>query len=325
MGRDEWIAEQKQEWLRGFLELPGGIPSADTIARVFARTSAKQFSSAFSGWMKDVVVLTEGEIVAIDGKTLRRSHDKASGKAAIHMVSAWAGENGVVLGQVKVNEKSNEITAIPELLDLLAIKGCIVTIDAMGCQQDIAKKIIEANADYVLAVKDNQKLTMEAISEHFDTTKIPSKDEYETVEKGHGRIETRHYSVAPASDVIDLREWPACKSVAKITATREIKGEISIETRYYISSLIPNVKKIAGAIRGHWAIENNLHWVLDMAFDEDRSRVRREEAPENLATIRHVALNLINRETSFKGSVKRKRLKCAMSNEYLAKVLAGAN
>lgn len=327
-GGESWedvqmIAEEKESWLRQFLELPNGIPSHDTISRVFARLSAREFELCFSDWMKDTAKLTEGEVIAIDGKRLRRSFDKASGKAAIHMVSAWATTNGVVLGQVKVDDKSNEITAIPKLLTVLGIKGCIVTIDAMGCQKDIATKIIDKEADYVFGLKGNQGGTLGAVEMHFDTTKA-ILDSVTTTDGDHGRIETRQYQVVEAHLIPELAGWPGCQSAAMVTSTREIGDKKSTESRYYISSLPPVATSLAKAIRGHWGIENSLHWVLDVEFDEDRSRVRLGEAPENLAVVRHVAINLLKREKSMKGSTGKKRLKCCMSNNYLGKVLFGA-
>lgn len=315
------VAEEKEDWLRQFIELPNGIPSHDTISRVFARINPKVFEDSFISWMKDVVELTNGEIVAIDGKKLRRSFDKSSDKAAIHMVSAWARDNGVVLGQVKVNDKSNEITAIPELLDTLEISGCIVTIDAMGCQKDIAQKILNQNADYVLALKGNQGNILESVQEHFDTTPPRDSKTHITVDNDHGRLETREYYVDRINAVANLEQWPGIKSIAMVVSTREIRGQQTTEARYYISSLDPDPQNIARAIRGHWGIENSLHWVLDMNFNEDRNRIRNGEASENMAVLRHVAINLLKTEKSFKGSLKKKKLKCCMSNKYLAKVL----
>lgn len=325
-GADGWediqmIAEEKEEWLRGFLELPNGIPSHDTISRVFGRVSPKEFERCFVAWMKDVANLTDGEIVAIDGKCVRRSHDKANTKSAIHMVSAWAKENGVVLGQVKVNDKSNEITAIPELLKVLDLNGCIVTIDAMGCQKEIAEKIISQEADYVFGLKGNQGNTLGVVSEYFDMNKQAPEQSHQTVDNDHGRLETREYTVAPAAMVPDLLAWTACNSIAMVSSTREINGVMSNEKRYYISSLSPVPQNIARAIRGHWGIENSLHWVLDMTFNEDLCRIRADNSSENAVVLRHMALNLLKTEQTLKGSLRKKRLKCCMSNAYLAKVL----
>jgi len=329
-GADGWddivfVASEKESWLRTFLELPNGIPSSDTVARVFARISSTNFGKAFASWMADVAELTVGEVVAIDGKTLRRSFDRATNKSAIHMVSAWATGNGVVLGQVKVDEKSNEITAIPQLLKLLDIRGCIVTLDAMGCQKDIAEDIVSKGADYCLCVKGNQGNTEEEVQSYFDTTSIPPGQQLQTVDNDHGRLETRRYFVADVPDVPSLAEWPHCLSIARVESKREFNGKTEYETRHYLLSCKPNVQVAAKAIRGHWGIENALHWVLDVEFDEDRSRIRKNHAPENTAAMRHIALNLLKQEKSLKTSIGKKRLKCAMSNDYLAKVLAGGS
>lgn len=320
----EMVAEEKQDWLKKFLELPNGIPSHDTIARVFSRISARQFEICFSLWMKATATLTNGQVIAIDGKTLRRSFDKTSDKPAIHMVSAWATENGVVLGQVKVDAKSNEITAIPKLLEVLELSGCIVTTDAMGCQKTIATQIIDKGADYVFGLKGNQGNTLGAVEMHFDTTNS-GLESLITTDGDHGRIETRNYRVVAANEVSELADWPSCKSAVMVTSTRETKEKTTTESRYYISSLEPNAATLAKAIRGHWGIENSLHHVLDVTFKEDQSRVRLGEAPENLAVIRHATINLLKQEKSVKGSTPEKRLRCCMSNTYLGKVLFGAD
>lgn len=327
-GAESWeaiqlVAEEKQEWFKTFLELPNGIPSHDTIARVFSRISARQFELCFSAWMKATSALTNGEVIAIDGKRLRRSFDGASDKSAIHMVSAWATENGVVLGQVKVDDKSNEITAIPKLLEILELAGCIVTTDAMGCQKTIGAQIIEKGADYVFGLKGNQSNTLGAVEMYFDTTQ-KELEALTTTDGDHGRIETRSYKAVAADEVAELADWPGCKSAVMVTSTRETKGKTTTESRYYIASLEPDLDKLTKAIRSHWGIENSLHYVLDVTFNEDQSRVRIGESPENLAVVRHVAINLLKQEKSIRGSTGFKRLKCAMSNEYLGKVLLGA-
>jgi predicted transposase YbfD/YdcC len=329
-GADGWddivfIAEEKESWLKKFLELPNGIPSADTLARVISRVSPTEFAAAFSAWMSDVTKLTSGEVIAIDGKTLRRSFDRASSKSAIHMVSAWATANGVVLGQVQVDDKSNEITAIPQLLDLLDVKGCIVTLDAMGCQKEIAEKIVKKKADYCLRLKGNQGNTQEVVKQYFDTTRLGESQQIETVDKDHGRLETRRYAVADAANVPELADgWPHCRSVARVQSTRELVGKVESETRYFLLSFAADVTKSARSIRSHWGIENALHWVLDVEFDEDRSRIRKDQAPANVAALRHLAINLLKQEKTLKASLGKKRLKCAMSNKYLGRVLQGA-
>ena len=332
-GADSWVdleifGKSKEEWLKGFLELPNGIPSHDTFGRVFSLLDAQQFQACFLEWVQAVSDVTRGQVIAIDGKTVRRSHDKSSGKSAIHMVSAWASENRLVLGQTKVAEKSNEITAIPELLALLDVSGCIVTIDAMGCQKEIARLIIEDSGDYVLALKENQGQLYREVKELFEDKDLVAKlgDFHETVSKGHGRLEHRRcWSIADQECVSYLNprgEWPGLQSVAQVTGERRIGEKVSIESRYFISSLPGNAKELLRAVREHWGIENSLHWVLDIAFREDECRVRKGHGPENLATMRHMAMNLIRRETSSKGGVKARRLRAGWDEAYLLKVLS---
>lgn len=332
-GADSWVeleqfGKSKEEWLKGFLELPNGIPSHDTFGRVFALLDAQQFRDCFLAWVQAVSAVTRGQVIAIDGKTLRRSHDKSLGKSAIHMVSAWASENRLVLGQTKVAEKSNEITAIPELLALLDISGCIVTIDAMGCQKEIARLIIEDSGDYVLALKENQGQLYREVKELFEDEGLVASegDFHETVNKGHGRLEHRRcWSIADQEYISYLNlkgEWRGLRSVAKVTGERRIGEKVSIESRYYISSLPGGAEQLLRAVREHWGIENSLHWVLDIAFREDESRVRKGHGPENLATMRHMALNLLRRETSSKGGVKARRLRDGWDETYLLKVLS---
>ena len=332
-GADSWVdleifGKSKEGWLKGFLELPNGIPSHDTFGRVFSLLDAQQFRDCFSAWVQAVSAVTRGQVIAIDGKTVRRSHDKSLGKAAIHMVSAWASENRLVLGQTKVAEKSNEITAIPELLALLDVSGCIVTIDAMGCQKEIARLIIEDSGDYVLALKENQGQLYREVKELFEDEDLVAKvgDFHETVNKGHGRLERRRcWSIADQECVSYLNssgEWRGLQSVTKVTGERRIGEEVSMESRYFISSLPGDAKQLLWAVREHWGIENSLHWVLDIAFREDESRVRKGHGPENLATMRHMALNLIRQETSSKGGVKARRLRAGWDEDYLLKVLS---
>ncbi len=332
-GADSWVdlelfGKSKEGWLQGFLELPNGIPSHDTFGRVFARLDAQQFRDCFLEWVQAVSDLTKGQVIAIDGKTLRRSHDKSLGKTAIHMVSAWASENRLVLGQTKVAEKSNEITAIPELLALLDISGCIVTIDAMGCQKEIARLIIEGSGDYVLALKDNQRQLYQEVKELFEDADLVTTagDFHETVNKGHGRVEHRRcWSIADQGCLSYLNsqgKWPGLQSVAKVTGERRVGEEVSIENRYYISSLPGDAKQLLWAARQHWGIENCVHWVLDIAFREDESRVRKGHGPENLATMRHMALNLLRQDTNSKVGIKAKRLRAGWDEDYLMKALS---
>lgn len=333
-GADGWTeieeyGKAKFKWLKTFLLLPNGIPSHDTFGRVFSLLDPEQFQECFLGWVQSVVTLTKGEVVAIDGKTLRKSFDKASEKAAIHMVSAWANTNRMVLGQVKVDDKSNEITAIPKLLKLLDISGSIITIDAMGCQKKIATVIKENGADYVLALKENQPNLYENVSVFFDKA-IKNGfgdiqyDYHETKDKGHGRIERRCYwKVSDITWVKHKENWDGLNSIGMVESHRCIGDKESVERRYYINSIKNDVKQFAHAVRSHWGIENSVHWVLDIAFREDESRVRKDNSPQNLAMLRHIALNLIKQEKSIRYGIKKKRLKSGWDNDYLLKVLFG--
>lgn len=337
-GADNWVevenfGEQKLSWLQSFLELPNGIPSHDTFGRVFALVNPEEFQRSFLEWVQAVSQLTQGQVIAIDGKQLRGSHDRSIGKRAIYLVSAWATANHLVLGQQKVNDKSNEITAIPELLKTLEISGCIITIDAIGTQTKIAKLIVGAEADYILSVKENQGKLYQDITALFDYDRQRNFQEapYEyvkTVGKDHGRIEVRQcWSTSNPEYLESIRNrqnWKGLKSIVMIESERIIGDKSSVETRFFISSLASDAKRLLQAIRSHWGIENSLHWTLDITFAEDRSRVRKDHAPENLAVIRHMALNLLKQETTAKGGVKAKRLQCAWSEDYLLKVLAGA-
>lgn len=315
-------------WLKQFLELPNGIPSHDTFNRVLRLLDPVQFQACFLSWMQAVAEETQGEVVAIDGKTLRRSFDKSSTKRAIHMVSAWATENGVVLGQCKVDDKSNEITAIPELLKLLALKGCIVTIDALGCQRAIAQQIVEDQADYVLALKENQPTLHQAVEQFLVTG--PEADAHRTQceyydhhERGHGRTESRGYWITDGLPELGVGQpWPGLRSIGMVEATRTLAGQSTVEQRFYLTSLAADAQVFARAVRNHWGIENGLHWTLDVTFREDQSRLRKGHGPENFAVLRHIALNLLRQEPSQK-SLPRKRLACALAPDYLLKVLLG--
>jgi len=316
------FGEIKLEWLRKFLPYENGIPVDDTIARVMHKLDTKAFQSCFVSWMQSVVKTTDGDVVAIDGKTLRRSHDGASGKSAIHMVSAWSSANGVVLGQEKTAEKSNEITAIPELLNVLELKGCIVSIDAMGCQTAIAEQIVKHKADYILALKGNQGCLHEEVKDFFNIAQAENfkglKVKYhEEHDKGHGRIEHRQCWVLEANQTHfpSAAKWESLKQVVMIKSQRHIKEKTSEETRFYITSLAEEPQKLLHAVRQHWQVENALHWTLDVTFREDESRIRKEAAPENYAMFRHITLNLLKLDTSRKASIKRKRLMASIDDD----------
>jgi predicted transposase YbfD/YdcC len=335
-GADNWedveeFGKARLEWFRTFLELPNGIPSHDTFTRVFARLDPEQFQACFLGWMNAVAEVIGGQVIAIDGKVLRGSHDKGIGQAAIDMVSAWASANRLVLGQVKVDEKSNEITAIPQLLEVLEVSGCIVTIDALGCQTEIAEKIIDREAEYVLSLKENQGHLYEDVKRLFADLEDCQYKAYEfdyqkTVNKDHGRIEIREcWTISDPEVLPHLRgfaNWKNMTTVSRIRAQRWIGEEKSSEDRYHIAS-ITGAKLILGAVRSHWGIENELHWTLDLAFDEDRCRVRKDHGPENFALLRHIALNLLKQEKTCKRGIKGKRLLAGWNQDYLLKVLAG--
>jgi predicted transposase YbfD/YdcC len=317
------FGEIKLAWLRKFLPYENGIPVDDTIARVMRKLDTKAFQSCFVSWMQSVVSATEGDVVAIDGKTLRRSHDNASGKSAIHMVSAWSSANGLVLGQEKTAEKSNEITAIPELLNVLELKGCIVSIDAMGCQTAIAEQIVKHKADYVLALKGNQGQLHDEVKEFFTIAKVENfknvavqyHDEHD---KGHGRIEHRQCWVLDANSMHfpSAAKWKNLKQVVMIKSQRKLGNKKTEDTRYYITSLNAGPEKLLHAVRQHWQVENALHWTLDVTFREDESRIRKEAAPENYAVFRHIALNLLKADTSRKASIKRKRLMASIDDDF---------
>nr|WP_035787548.1 ISAs1 family transposase [Janthinobacterium sp. CG3] len=325
----EW-SEMKLEWLRQYRPFANGIASHDTFGRVFSLLDAKQFESCFVRWMGALCPSLEGQHIAIDGKCVRGSHDGK--QSAIHLVSAWSSASGVTLGQVRTADKSNEITAIPELLDTLDVKGAIITIDAMGCQRDIAAKIVANGADYVLGVKDNQPVLAEAVKLWFDAADAGKMDrpfwEHIQTEKDHGRIETRRCLVT--NDIAWLvqqkQHWSGLQSLIMIESTREIigrnsTGTASVERRYYISSLPAKAAMLGKTVRAHWGIENSMHWVLDVAFREDGCRVRVGDAAQNFAILRRIALNLLKNEKTTKLGVASKRLKAGWNADYLGKVL----
>ena len=323
----EEYARDKQDWLKTFLTLSNDIPSHDTIGRVIALIDPRQFQACFLRWIQEICHLLPGEVVAIDGKTLRHSFDTELDQSPIHIVSAWATSNRVVLGQIKENDTSNEITAIPELIDALDLTNCIVSIDAMGCQKQIATRIRAKDADYALALKKNQERLFTDVQNLFEQslsiTPMPTcLDYYETIDQAHGRREVRRYWTTDAISGLSTKDqWPGLQSVGMVETDRTLAGETTRERRFYILSIPSNARTFGHAVRSHWGIENSVHWILDVTFREDDSRIRMGHGPENFAVLRHIALNLLHDEQSFKGSIKTKRLKCGWNDEYLAKVL----
>jgi len=332
----EDFGKAKEDWFRTFLQLRNGIPSHDTFNRVFAAIDPKEFLECFLRWTQSLRQAVAQEIVALDGKALRRALNRDENPK--YVVSAWAESNNLVLGQLKVDEKSNEITAVPELLRVLELAGCIVTVDAMGCQKKIAKEIIEADADYVLALKGNQETVHAEVKSFLDATLeakqkqrpkgavIPTAaaklQQLETVEKDHGRLETRRYYQSAELDwFADRAKWEGLRSVGMVEAVREVNGKTTTERRYYLSSLSLDVATFARAVRGHWGVENKLHWVMDVCFREDQSRARTGYAAENLATLRRLALNLLKRERTKKRGIRGKQLNASWDHAYLLKLL----
>ena len=338
-GAENWVdielyGNSKIAWLQTFLELPNGIPSHDTFGRVFGMIDSQEFQKAFVEWLVAINDIIHGQIINIDGKCLRGSDDQALGKRAIYMVSAWASENEIVLGQRKVDEKSNEITAIPELLKMLAIADCIVTIDAIGTQTEIAKTIVDAQAGYALSVKENQGHLFEDISTLFavdrdQNFKYAALDYAKTTNSEHGRIDVRECWSTSNPEYLQLirnvENWAGLQSIAMVICTRIIAEKKTQHIRYYITTLPSNADRILHVVRRHWAIENELHWVLDVAMNEDHNRVRKDQAPENMAVLRHMAINLLKQEKTAKGGIHAKQLQAAWNNDYLLKILAIAN
>ena len=329
----EDYGKAKERWLRGFLELPHGIPSHDTFGRVFARLDPEAIRACFLTWVEALrqTPLTDG-VIALDGKTLRRSFDAASGQSALHMVSAWASSVRLVIGQVKTSQKSNEITAIPYLLDLLDVAGCVVTIDAIGCQKEIARQIRSKGADYVLALKGNQTSLFDDVTAYFaDAQERGYRNRpvtcHETRDYEHGRVEVRRYCASGEVEWLartgQERDWDGLNSIVMVESERTQGGRTTCTRRYYITSLPADAERIAGAVRAHWSIENQLHWSLDVSFSEDQCRVRKDHAPENLAVLRHITLNLLKQETTAKMGLKAKRLKAGWDPHYLPRVLTG--
>ncbi|EGR1447376.1 ISAs1 family transposase [Vibrio cholerae] len=331
-GHDGWdgiidFGNARLDFLKRYGHFEAGIPSADTLSRVMGMINPVALQRSFIAWMKDCHTLTDGEVIAIDGKTLRGSYDRSKGKRTLHMVNAFATANGMSIGQLKVDSKSNEITAIPKLLDLLDVKGCLITIDAMGCQKKIAQKIRDKEADYLLAVKGNQGMLEQAFDDYFRMDMLQDFDgsSYTTQEKSHGRIETRVALVDRDLSVLgDIEhEWPGLKSMGIVASIRQesaVATERDVSIRYYICSKELEAQTLLEATRSHWGVEV-MHWSLDTAFCEDNSRIRADDRAEAFARIRQICLNLLKSETTFKGGIKRKRMNCAMDEKYLSKVL----
>lgn len=324
----ELFGKSKESWFKTFLELPNGIPSHDTFGRVISALDPDAFERCFQAWIQALASSSAGKIIAIDGKSLRHSFDRASNKAAIHMISAWATANHLVFGQIITDAKSNEITAIPLLLGMLDLTDSTVSIDAMGCQKDIAQTIINGGGDYVFGLKANQGTLHEEVKLFLDDAiergfKEMQHGFYQTVNGGHGRIETRRIWCTNEIDWLQDRwAWAGFKSIAAVECERTVDKKTTVERRYFISSLDGrDAKVMAGVIRGHWGIENGLHWSLDVSFREDDCRVRKDHGAENLSRLRRIALNLLKQDKTVKVGVKGKRLKAGWDEQYLLKVL----
>jgi len=330
----ELFGKSKQAWLQTFLTLPHGIPSHDTFGRVFARLNPQRFQQCFLSWTQAVAQFTQGALVSLDGKTVRASFARATASSPLHMLSAWCSDHGgLVVGQVKTDDKSNEITAIPDLLQLLAIKGCIVTIDAMGCQTAIAHQIQNQGGDYLFALKGNHKKAYTEIKQHFHQHiehNLPWRDAdnfFDAFDNTHGRrVRRRVWTMTDVQSLPTLAKWPGLQSVIVVETIRMAHqhAPVTSDHRFYLSSLVRSATSFVTMIRQHWDIENKLHWSLDVTFNEDRCRIRKDHAPENVVALRHIALNLLRQEHSRPMSLRQKRLLCGLDEHYLLTVLSGA-
>jgi predicted transposase YbfD/YdcC len=334
-GAESWseieeFGKAKQAWLKQYLELPAGIPSHDTFGRVFRLLDAGAFQAGFIKWVEQYFHIKRDQVIAVDGKTARGSRDSFSGQKAIHLVSAFAHESGLLLGQRKVDDKSNEITAVPELLKTLFIKGCIITVDALNCQKDIAQTIIDSQADYVLALKANHPLLYQEVIDWFDWAKQRDFRDLDhtfaqTVNKAHGRLEIRHcYALSDPQAFQALAYydgWAGLRSIAVVERERRLPDRIQTEKAYFLSSLPADAQRILNATRAHWSIENTFHWTLDVTFAEDAARVRLDNAPENFAVLRHIAFNLL-KQHPYKASLNRKRFRAALDDDFLFQLLS---
>ena len=333
-GADGWedieeYGTSQAQWFATFLDLPHGIPSHDTFRRVLSRLDPEELTQCFIAWTEALSEASGGEIVSIDGKTLRHSFDQATGQAAIHMVSAWASANRLVLGQLKVEAKSNEITAIPKLLQILDVAGATVTIDAMGCQKEIAKVITDREADYVLALKENHPTLYGDVTRFFDEAQATAFADiahayHETVDGDHGRIETRRYWITSDIEWLGAKaSWAKLHSIGMVESCREVGETVQVETRYFLTSLPAQGMRFAQAVRQHWGIENSLHWVLDVSFHEDACRIRKDKGAQIFSMLRHIAMNLLRQERRHKRGIKARRKRAGWDRDYLLHVLAG--
>jgi predicted transposase YbfD/YdcC len=329
----ELFGKSKLSWLQTFLALPHGIPSHDTFGRVFARLNPQRFQECFLSWTQAIAPLTEGALVSLDGKTVKASFDRATASSPLHMLSAWCSQNGgLVVGQLKTESKSNEITAIPELLQLLMIKGCIVTIDAMGCQTRIAEQILAQGGDYLLTLKGNHRKASTAVEQHFhqeiEHHLLGREEDHfcDAFDDSHGRLVRRRvWTMTDLAPLPELAKWPGLQSVIAVETMRTAhqQAPVTSDYRFYLSSLVRSAETFASMIRQHWHIENTLHWSLDVTFNEDRSRIRKDHAGENIAALRRVALNLLRQEPAHQISLRQKRLLCSLDESYLLTVIAG--